>query len=66
MGLILDSSVAIGYERRGLSAGDLLTSVRKIMGRSDAALSAITMLELEHGEQVTRIVRICAGSSCKI
>src|SRR4051794_18063366 len=49
MGLILDSSVAIASERRGLAAIEMLAAIRAKTGRVDIALSAVTVMELEHG-----------------
>ncbi len=46
---MLDSSVAIAGERSGLACDDLLTSIRNTVGRLEIALSAITVMELEHG-----------------
>jgi tRNA(fMet)-specific endonuclease VapC len=49
MGLILDSSVVISNERSGISALEMLTVIRNSVGKSDIALSVITVMELEHG-----------------
>jgi tRNA(fMet)-specific endonuclease VapC len=49
MGLILDSSVAIAGERRGLPVEDLLAFVRGIAGSTEIALSVLSVMELEHG-----------------
>ena len=49
MGLMLDSSVAIAAERRGLSAEGLLTSILDLSGPADIALSVVSVMELEHG-----------------
>jgi tRNA(fMet)-specific endonuclease VapC len=49
MGLILDSTVVITGERRGLPVEDLLAFVREIAGPTEIALSVITVMELEHG-----------------
>jgi hypothetical protein len=49
MGLILDSSVVISDERRGISALEMLTAIRQANGRMDIALSAVSVMELEHG-----------------
>jgi predicted nucleic acid-binding protein len=49
MGLILDSSVVVAAERKGLSAAELLYSIRVIVGPEMIALSTISVMELEHG-----------------
>ena len=46
---MLDSSVAISAERRGLSVEALLTEIRDIIGPQEVALSVVRILELEHG-----------------
>jgi predicted nucleic acid-binding protein len=49
MGLILDSGVIIAGERAGLSAADLLASLRARIGPEPIALSTVSVVELEHG-----------------
>ena len=49
MGLILDSSVAITAERRGLPAERLLAAIRGTVGTTGIALSVVSVMELEHG-----------------
>lgn len=49
MGLILDSSVLIAGERRNESVRDILERVRENLTETEAALSAVTVLELTHG-----------------
>src|SRR5271167_1701849 len=49
MGLILDSSVLIAGERRGRSIREVLHQVRAKHGETEAALSAVTVVELTHG-----------------
>src|SRR5271168_2538286 len=49
MGLILDSSVVIAAERRRESAESMLSGIRDHWGPEDIALSAISVMELEHG-----------------
>jgi tRNA(fMet)-specific endonuclease VapC len=49
MGLILDSSVVVAAERKGLSAAELLYSIKVIVGPEMIALSTISVMELEHG-----------------
>jgi predicted nucleic acid-binding protein len=49
MGLILDSSVAITAERRGLPVEGMLAAIRGIVGSTEIALSVASVMELEHG-----------------
>lgn len=49
MGLILDSSVVIGAERRGDTVEQLIEQIVKATGDQEAALSAIGLTELIHG-----------------
>lgn len=49
MGLILDSSVAIAAERRRLPVEDMLSAIRELTGPEEIALSAVSVMELEHG-----------------
>lgn len=49
MGLILDSSLLIDAERRGLPIAALLQLILSSQGETESALSAITALELTHG-----------------
>lgn len=49
MGLILDSSVLIAAERRKQSVSDLLLSVTETTGFGAIMLSAVGVIELEHG-----------------
>jgi tRNA(fMet)-specific endonuclease VapC len=49
MGLILDSSVVVATERRGLSAAELLYSIRVTVGPETIALSTVSVMEMEHG-----------------
>ena len=49
MGLILDSSVIITGERKGVSVPDLLAGLRESLGPESIALSTISVIELEHG-----------------
>jgi len=46
---MLDSSVAIGGERQGLAAVDMLAAIRVALGPLEIALSVVTVMELEHG-----------------
>jgi len=48
MGLILDSSAIIARERKGQSAADVLSGIRAVTGPELAALSVISVIELEH------------------
>jgi predicted nucleic acid-binding protein len=49
MGLILDSSILIAAERGGESVRQILDRVRATHGETEAALSAVTIVELTHG-----------------
>jgi tRNA(fMet)-specific endonuclease VapC len=49
MGLILDSSVVVAAERKGLSAAELLENLRATIGPETIAVSTISVMELEHG-----------------
>ena len=49
MGIILDSSVLIAGERRGRSIREILQQVKASQGEAEAALSAVTVVELTHG-----------------
>jgi predicted nucleic acid-binding protein len=49
MGLILDSSVVIAAERRGVSPVELVIQVERLTGDQHAALSSIGLSELVHG-----------------
>ena len=49
MGLILDSSVVIAAERRGIKVPQLIEEIVKATGDQNAALSAIGLTELVHG-----------------
>jgi tRNA(fMet)-specific endonuclease VapC len=49
LGLILDSSVLIAAERQGAPVSDVLHRIRGIRGIEDILLSAISVIELEHG-----------------
>lgn len=49
MGVILDSSVLIAGERRRDSVWEVLERVEAVCGKTTAALSAVTAVELTHG-----------------
>ncbi len=49
MGLILDSSVVIGAERRGETVVRLIERVVNTSGDQESALSAVGLTELVHG-----------------
>jgi tRNA(fMet)-specific endonuclease VapC len=49
LGLILDSSVLIAAERRRTPISEVLNGVRINAGIQDILLSAISVIELEHG-----------------
>jgi predicted nucleic acid-binding protein len=49
MGLILDASVVIRAERRGLSIEELIVNIESVVGDSDVAFSAVCLTEFVHG-----------------
>lgn len=49
MGVILDSSILIAGERRRDSVAEVLERVEIVCGKTAAALSAVTAVELTHG-----------------
>ena len=49
MGLILDSSVLIDAERQTRPVSDLLAAIRTAFGAADILVSAVSVIELEHG-----------------
>jgi len=49
MGLLLDSSVIVAAERQHLPVSKLLEALRQRYGVTEIALSAISVVELEHG-----------------
>ena len=49
MGLILDSTVLIGAERKGLNARRALALVMEKVGPSEVGISVVTVVEFVHG-----------------
>jgi tRNA(fMet)-specific endonuclease VapC len=49
VGLVLDSSVLIAAERKSRPVSELLSVIRAQVGATDVLLSAISVIELEHG-----------------
>jgi predicted nucleic acid-binding protein len=49
LGLVLDTSVLVAAERRGMTVDALLEQVRAAAGEVEIAVSAITVAELVHG-----------------
>ena len=49
MGLILDSSVIIDRERKGVSVVDLLAGIRSSVGAEPIAFSTVSVIERDHG-----------------
>ncbi len=49
MGLVLDSGVLIAAERDAKPVSELLTTLEREHGETEIVLSAITVIELEHG-----------------
>lgn len=49
LGLVVDSSVLIAAERRGLTAAEAVESIEGIVGDMPIVLSALSIAELGHG-----------------
>jgi predicted nucleic acid-binding protein len=49
MGLILDSTVLVGADRKGLNARQALTLVMEKLGPGEVGISVVTVLEFTHG-----------------
>ena len=49
LGLVLDSSILIAAERRRMTAGQSIESVRTCVGEMPIVLSAVTVAEVGHG-----------------
>jgi tRNA(fMet)-specific endonuclease VapC len=49
VGLILDSCVLIAAERKARPVSELLAAIRSSTGVTDILLSAVSVIELEHG-----------------
>jgi predicted nucleic acid-binding protein len=49
MGVILDTSVLIDAERKGLTVGGLLRNVQAKFGLEELALATVSVAEFEHG-----------------
>lgn len=49
MGLILDSSILVAAERKGLSVREILEQFKSNYGETEIGLSVITIAELMHG-----------------
>jgi predicted nucleic acid-binding protein len=49
MGIVLDSSILIAGKRRKDSVAEVLERVEAVCGKTAAALSAVTAVELTHG-----------------
>ncbi len=49
MGLILDSSILIGAERKGKNARNALAEIALQAAGEDVAVSVVTLMELAHG-----------------
>jgi predicted nucleic acid-binding protein len=49
LGLVLDSSIIIGAERKGQTFEELLEEIRRNAGEVDIAISPVTVAELVHG-----------------
>lgn len=51
MGLILDTSIIVRAERRGLSVAEILAQIRETLGETEIGVSVVTLAELTHGVQ---------------
>ena len=49
MGLILDSSILVAAERKGLSVREILEQFKSGHGETEIGLSVVTIAELTHG-----------------
>ncbi len=49
MGIIVETSNLVTAERRGHSVAAILEQIQQALGKTLAALSAITVVELAHG-----------------
>lgn len=49
LGLMLDSSIVIGGERKKLTVQQLLEEIKAVFGETEIAISAVTVAELVHG-----------------
>jgi hypothetical protein len=49
MGLVLDASVLIAAEREAKPIGEVLLMLEQDYGETEIILSAITVIEMEHG-----------------
>lgn len=49
MGLVLDSTVFIAAERRGLNAHQTLSEIARRLPQEQLAISVVTLMELAHG-----------------
>jgi tRNA(fMet)-specific endonuclease VapC len=49
MGLILDSSILIAAERKGLTVLEILEQFKDLYGETEIGLSVVTIAELTHG-----------------
>ena len=55
MGLILDTSVIVREERRGHSVAEILAQIRETHGDTEIGVSVVTIAELTHGVQRSKI-----------
>jgi predicted nucleic acid-binding protein len=55
VGLILDTSVIVTAERRGQSVPRILAQLRETWGETEIGLSVVTIVELTHGIQRTKL-----------
>ena len=53
--MILDTSVIVRAERRGKSVAEILTQIRETHGETDIGVSVVTVAELTHGVQRSKL-----------
>ena len=49
LGLMVDSSILIDAERRGLDVSELLETIATVLGEAEPAVCSIPIAELAHG-----------------
>jgi predicted nucleic acid-binding protein len=57
VGLILDTSIIVRAERRGETVSGILSNIREILGETEIGISVVTVAELTHGVQRSKIER---------
>jgi predicted nucleic acid-binding protein len=57
VGVILDTSIIVRAERRGDTVSGILSNIREILGETEIGISVVTVAELTHGVQRSKIER---------